>query len=67
VHRPTYGLTKPVGTHHLVRLQTHEYAPIARDVRRASAPRDKLRHLFGPPGWTPAAPAPEPVRADRSR
>ena len=56
VHRPTYGLTKPVGTHRIVRLQTHEYASIVRDVRRAPLLRDKLGHLFGPPGWAPSAP-----------
>jgi sterol desaturase/sphingolipid hydroxylase (fatty acid hydroxylase superfamily) len=55
VHRPTYGLTTPVGTHHLLRLQTHEYAAILRDVRRARGLRDKLGHLFGPPGWRPPA------------
>jgi sterol desaturase/sphingolipid hydroxylase (fatty acid hydroxylase superfamily) len=51
LHRPTYGLTTPVGTHRIVRLQTHEYAAIVRDVRRAPSLRDKLGYVFGPPGW----------------
>lgn len=54
LHRPTYGLTKPVGTHHIWRLQTHEYAAIARDVRAATTLREKLGYVFGPPGWAPA-------------
>ncbi len=54
-HRPTYGLTTPVGTHNLLRLQTHEYAAIARDVRAAPTVRQKLGYVFGPPGWRPAA------------
>jgi sterol desaturase/sphingolipid hydroxylase (fatty acid hydroxylase superfamily) len=54
LHRPTYGLTTPVGTLNLLRLQTHEYAAIARDVRRAPSLRDKLGYVFGPPGWRPA-------------
>ena len=53
VQRPTYGLTKPVGTHNLWRLQTHEYAAIARDVRSAPTLRQKLGYVFGPPGWRP--------------
>ncbi|WP_205471309.1 sterol desaturase family protein [Nocardioides sp. SYSU D00038] len=61
LHRPTYGLTTPVGTYDLVRLQTHEYAAIVRDVRAAPRLRDKLGYVFGPPGWRPdpatAAPA----------
>ncbi|MGV9826895.1 MULTISPECIES: sterol desaturase family protein [unclassified Gordonia (in: high G+C Gram-positive bacteria)] len=56
-HRPTYGLTKPVGTYNIWRLQTHEYAAIARDVRTAGSWRARLGYVFGPPGWTPAAAA----------
>ena len=59
-HRPTYGLTTPVGTYNVLRLQTHEYAAIARDVRGAPTLRQKLGYLFGPPGWRPQhAPATE--------
>jgi len=53
LHRPTYGLTTPVGTANILRLQTHEYAAIVRDVRRAPTLRDKLGYVFGPPGWRP--------------
>ena len=53
-HRPTYGLTKPVGTYKIWELQTHEYKAIARDWRSATALRDKMGYVFGPPGWTPA-------------
>ncbi|MFS0896163.1 sterol desaturase family protein [Mycolicibacterium litorale] len=53
--RPHYGLTKPVDTYNIWRLQTHEYAAIARDVRRARRWRDRLGYAFGPPGWKPAA------------
>ncbi len=54
LHRPTYGLTKPVGTYNLIRLQTHEYAAIARDVRDAPTWKEKLGYVFGPPGWRPS-------------
>jgi sterol desaturase/sphingolipid hydroxylase (fatty acid hydroxylase superfamily) len=52
--RPHYGLTKPVNTFNIWRLQTHEYAAIARDVRRARRWRERLGYAFGPPGWQPA-------------
>lgn len=55
LHRPTYGLTTPVGTYNLIRLATHEYAAIARDVRDAPTWREKLGYVFGPPGWRPSA------------
>ncbi|MDO3396262.1 sterol desaturase family protein [Nocardioides sp. SOB44] len=59
-HRPTYGLTVPVGTYHLLRLQTHEYAAIARDVRAAGTWRERIGYVLGPPGWRPAVVAARP-------
>jgi sterol desaturase/sphingolipid hydroxylase (fatty acid hydroxylase superfamily) len=53
LHRPTYGLTKPVGTYNLLKLQYGDYAQIWRNVRAADNLRDKLGYLFGPPGWEP--------------
>ncbi len=35
MHTPTYGLTKPVGTYNVLKLQYHEYGNIIRDVRTA--------------------------------
>lgn len=52
--RPHYGLTKPVDTFNIWKLETFEYVAIARDVRSASRWRDKLGYIFGPPGWEPA-------------
>ncbi|WP_048631275.1 sterol desaturase family protein [Mycolicibacterium aurum] len=54
VFRPHYGLTKPVDTFNIWKLQTREYAAIGRDVRAAHGLRAKLGYLFGPPGWQPA-------------
>ena len=53
VQRPTYGLTHPVGTYHLLRLQYGDYVALWRDVRAASRWRDRLGYLFRPPGWSP--------------
>lgn len=54
IFRPRYGLTKPVDTYNIWKLQTHEYAAIGRDVRSARRLRDRLGYIFGPPGWQPA-------------
>ncbi|GJF09291.1 C-5 sterol desaturase [Mycolicibacterium cyprinidarum] len=51
--RPHYGLTKPVETFNIWKLQTHEYAAIVSDVRAARGARQKLGYVFGPPGWAP--------------
>lgn len=51
--RPHYGLTKPVDTFNIWKLETFEYVAIARDVRAASRWRDRFGYVFGPPGWTP--------------
>lgn len=64
--RPTYGLTKPVNTYNMIKLQYGDYAQIVRNVRAARTFKDKLGFLFGPPGWEPAShpddPAFEPIR-----
>ncbi|MCW2690765.1 MAG: sterol desaturase [Mycobacterium sp.] len=51
IFRPHYGLTKPVNTFNIWKLQTREYVAIAQDVRRATRLRDRLGYIFGPPGW----------------
>ena len=52
-HRPTYGLTTPVATYNLLRLQFGEYVAIVRDLRAARNWRARAGYLFGPPGWRP--------------
>lgn len=50
--RPTYGLTTNIDTYNPFRIAFHEWADIARDVRRAPSWRARLGYLFGPPGWS---------------
>jgi hypothetical protein len=52
--RPTYGLTYPVNTYNLLKLQYGDYVQMVRDVRSVKRFRDKLGYIFGPPGWAPA-------------
>jgi sterol desaturase/sphingolipid hydroxylase (fatty acid hydroxylase superfamily) len=66
LHRPTYGLTYPVETRNLLRLQYGHYAALWRDVRAATCWRDRLGYLFMPPDWHPVpppAPGPAPSTA----
>jgi len=51
--RPVYGLTKNISTYNPLRVATHEYAAIGRDLREARGLRARAGYLFRPPGWTP--------------
>ncbi len=53
--RPVYGLTKNITTYNPLRVATHEYAAIARDVASAHTWGDRMRHLVRGPGWRPEA------------
>ena len=46
-----YGVVKNIGTFNPLRIAFHEWVAIARDVARAATWRDRLMHVFGPPGW----------------
>jgi sterol desaturase/sphingolipid hydroxylase (fatty acid hydroxylase superfamily) len=47
-----YGLTTNLETFHPVKVAFHEFAAIARDVRRAPTVGAKLRYALAPPGWS---------------
>jgi hypothetical protein len=53
LHRPTYGLTVPVNTYNVLRLQYGPFVALARDVRSARRWRDKIGYVVMPPGWKP--------------
>jgi len=53
LQRPTYGLTKPVDTFNMLKLQYGGYAEIVSDVKHATRWRDRAGYVFGPPGWRP--------------
>jgi sterol desaturase/sphingolipid hydroxylase (fatty acid hydroxylase superfamily) len=54
VVRPTYGLTKNIGTYNPVRVAFGEYAALWADVRAATRWRDRVSYLLRRPGWQPA-------------
>ncbi|OIV36792.1 C-5 sterol desaturase [Mangrovactinospora gilvigrisea] len=64
--RPVYGLTKNIATYNPLRVATHEYAAIARDLHGSGSVRTAAGRLFRGPGWQPdgpAAAAPAPASA----
>ncbi|MFG3255476.1 sterol desaturase family protein [Streptomyces sp. NPDC048172] len=52
---PVYGLTKNIHTYNPLRVATHEYAAIARDVRASRDWRERAGRVFRGPGWQPKA------------
>jgi sterol desaturase/sphingolipid hydroxylase (fatty acid hydroxylase superfamily) len=50
-----YGLTKNIESYNPFRIAFHEWADIAQDVRRARNWRERIRYVFGAPGWEPDA------------
>ncbi|BEL12787.1 sterol desaturase family protein [Actinoplanes sichuanensis] len=50
-----YGLTSNIQTYNPLKVATHEYAAIWRDLRGARSWRHRAGYLFGPPGWQPTA------------
>ncbi|MEU6160372.1 sterol desaturase family protein [Streptomyces sp. NPDC047130] len=56
--RPVYGLTKNIETYNPLRVATHEYAAIARDLRAARSWGERAGRLFRGPGWQPAPDVP---------
>ena len=52
--RVRYGLTTNIKTYNPVRVATHEYVSIWRDVRRAHSWRDRVGYMLKGPGWSPS-------------
>jgi len=52
-HRPRYGLTHPVETYNLLKLEFGDYAELWRDVKKAPDLRTRIGYMFRPPGWQP--------------
>ncbi len=51
--RVRYGVTKRLASFNPLTIAFHEWAALARDVRRARTWRARLGYVFAPPGWSP--------------
>ncbi|WNW01062.1 sterol desaturase family protein [Tenacibaculum sp. HL-MS23] len=52
IEHPVYGLTVNIETYNPIKVATHEYSAILKDVKRARKFSDKLNYIFNSPGWT---------------
>ncbi|CAA0170007.1 Sterol desaturase family protein [Tenacibaculum maritimum] len=50
--KPIYGLTVNIETYNPIKVATHEYQAIIKDVLRAEKWSDKLNYIFNAPGWS---------------
>jgi hypothetical protein len=62
-------LTKNINTYNPIKVATHEYAAIIRDVKAAESWGERAGRVFRGPGWRPArlarpTPAAEPAPAE---
>lgn len=48
-----YGLTKNIDTYNPLRVATHEFAAIGRDLVTARNAQEVTGYLFKHPGWEP--------------
>jgi sterol desaturase/sphingolipid hydroxylase (fatty acid hydroxylase superfamily) len=60
--RVVYGLTRNIDTYNPLRIATHEWTDIARDVADADTWHDRFSFLLRGPGWAYSR-RPSPVRA----
>lgn len=66
---PRYGLTRDIGSFNIMRVASHEWVSIFRDLRTSKSIGEVCGYLFLPPGWKPARvlqPDDERRRAGRS-
>ena len=63
---PHYGLTTPLRTHNPLRIATHEWVNLARDLRQAEGWRARLAMVFGPPGGRTVT-APSSLHTEEAR
>ncbi|MEU8591168.1 sterol desaturase family protein [Streptomyces sp. NPDC048664] len=59
--RPVYGLTKNIRTYNPLKVASHEYLAIAKDVRTARSWSERAGLVFRGPGWRPQEEPPVPV------
>jgi len=52
VEHPKYGITKPLHSFNPVKVVCDEWVNIYRDAKKATSIREKLRMIFGRPGYT---------------
>lgn len=47
-----YGITSNINTYNPLKIATHEFVSLGKDLKRAPSLADRLRYLLLPPGWS---------------
>ncbi len=50
---PQYGILKDPETYNPIRLNTHVFEDIFKDLKKAKSLKEVFMYIFGPPGWSP--------------
>jgi sterol desaturase/sphingolipid hydroxylase (fatty acid hydroxylase superfamily) len=50
--KPIYGLTQNIETYNPIKVATHEYGAIWKDIRRVTKWSDRWNYIFNAPGWS---------------
>lgn len=48
-----YGILHNLNSYNLAKAEFHEFAAMVKDATSAGSVADALRHVWGPPGWSP--------------
>ncbi len=51
--KPKYGILKDPGTYNPIRLNTHEFEAIFKDIKKSKNLKEAFMYTFGEPGWSP--------------
>lgn len=47
-----YGITTNIDTYNPLKIATHEFVNMGKDIKKAPTFSDKLKYMFLPPGWS---------------
>lgn len=47
-----YGITTNINTYNPLRIATHEFINLGKDIQKAPKWMDKIKYIFYPPGWS---------------
>ena len=50
--KPVYGITVNIDTYNPLKIATHEYAALFKDMKNAPTLKDKINYAIQPPGWS---------------
>jgi len=50
--KPEYGIRENIDSHNPIKIAFHEWVAIGKDLGSTSSWKDKLKYVFGPPGWS---------------